>query len=555
MQKNKAIFIFLSVLAAVNMLQCCFTELLHDEAYYWLWSKYPACGYFDHPPMIALFNGLGDAILHHEIGVRLFSILANAFTIYVLFRIVNPKNEKLFFAVLISITPVLAAGFFAVPDTPLLLFTACFYFVYKKFIEEESHANTFLLGLCMALVLYSKYHGLLVFIFILLADLSLLKRKTFYLASLLGAVLFLPHLWWQWQNDFPTFRFHFFERAKDVYTILLSTDYVGGQILFAGLPCGMIFLYALWKQKTENKFQRALKFQFWGVNIFFLLSTFKGKTEANWASVNLIPLIILGYTFLENNLNLSRWVYRLLPLSILSILIVRIHFATDWSKKYFGVNCETQHWEDWAQTVSKEAGDLPLVFFSSYQKASKYTFYTGKKSFSFPEVGMRKSQFNLWDMEEELQNKKVYCYNYWFRPTHSIDCRKIKTDADEYDGCVTDSFLSWVKISVKPEKNFYEIKRGENISVPVQVTSPYLSHPSPNQFSRITYQVYGSDKKKRSDNETGILLNDALSQKNLPVKILLPDTADDYYVFISVSQDNFPASINSPKISFSISAR
>ena len=37
----------------VAILQAAFTDIFHDEAYYWLWSKHLALGYFDHPPMIA----------------------------------------------------------------------------------------------------------------------------------------------------------------------------------------------------------------------------------------------------------------------------------------------------------------------------------------------------------------------------------------------------------------------------------------------------------------------------------------------------------------------
>ena len=28
-------------------------DLVPDEAYYWLWSRVPSAGYYDHPPMIA----------------------------------------------------------------------------------------------------------------------------------------------------------------------------------------------------------------------------------------------------------------------------------------------------------------------------------------------------------------------------------------------------------------------------------------------------------------------------------------------------------------------
>ena len=33
-----------------------------DEAYYWLWSRHLAAGYFDHPPAIAFLIRFGTAI-------------------------------------------------------------------------------------------------------------------------------------------------------------------------------------------------------------------------------------------------------------------------------------------------------------------------------------------------------------------------------------------------------------------------------------------------------------------------------------------------------------
>ena len=37
-------------------------ELFHDEAYYWLYSKYPDWGYFDHPPLVAMLIKIGNFI-------------------------------------------------------------------------------------------------------------------------------------------------------------------------------------------------------------------------------------------------------------------------------------------------------------------------------------------------------------------------------------------------------------------------------------------------------------------------------------------------------------
>jgi 4-amino-4-deoxy-L-arabinose transferase-like glycosyltransferase len=112
MKGNQSILLFIGVVVAANLLQCLCTGLLFDEAYYWVWSQHLAFGYFDHPPMIALFIAAGNAISHSETGVRIFTILANAGTIYILYRLIKPQNMKLFYVLLLSITPLLAAGFF-----------------------------------------------------------------------------------------------------------------------------------------------------------------------------------------------------------------------------------------------------------------------------------------------------------------------------------------------------------------------------------------------------------------------------------------------------------
>src|SRR4051812_3260891 len=52
------------------------TPLAFDEAYYWLWSRHLAGGYYDHPPMIAVVIRLGTSIAGDaELGVRLVCVL------------------------------------------------------------------------------------------------------------------------------------------------------------------------------------------------------------------------------------------------------------------------------------------------------------------------------------------------------------------------------------------------------------------------------------------------------------------------------------------------
>src|SRR5271154_2747295 len=68
-------FIILA-LVALRLVAAAWTPLTFDEAYYWMWSKHLAGGYYDHPPMVALVIRAGALIAGDtELGVRLVSIL------------------------------------------------------------------------------------------------------------------------------------------------------------------------------------------------------------------------------------------------------------------------------------------------------------------------------------------------------------------------------------------------------------------------------------------------------------------------------------------------
>jgi len=63
-------------LVALRLVAAAFTPLTFDEAYYWMWSKHLAGGYYDHPPMVAFVIRLGTMTAGDtELGVRLASIL------------------------------------------------------------------------------------------------------------------------------------------------------------------------------------------------------------------------------------------------------------------------------------------------------------------------------------------------------------------------------------------------------------------------------------------------------------------------------------------------
>src|SRR6186713_3573778 len=63
-------------LVGLRLVAAAFTPITFDEAYYWMWSKHLAGGYYDHPPGVAAVIRLGTMIAGDtELGVRLVSIL------------------------------------------------------------------------------------------------------------------------------------------------------------------------------------------------------------------------------------------------------------------------------------------------------------------------------------------------------------------------------------------------------------------------------------------------------------------------------------------------
>ena len=64
--------IFYGAWLLLNLVQSAATGLIDDEAYYWVYSQFPAWGYFDHPPMVAILIKAGYSIFANELGVRLF---------------------------------------------------------------------------------------------------------------------------------------------------------------------------------------------------------------------------------------------------------------------------------------------------------------------------------------------------------------------------------------------------------------------------------------------------------------------------------------------------
>ncbi len=391
----------------INLVQSYGTELLHDEAYYWVYSQFPDWGYFDHPPMIAILIKLGYLLFPNELGVRLLMAVMNTATLWLVHQLLVKKDDILFYALTASMGVLQIGGILAVPDIPLTFFTALFFWQYKRFLDKDNWLQGFLLGIVMAGMLYSKYHGVLIILFTLFSNWKLALNPRAWIAVFTGMLLFAPHLYWQYQHDFPSVSYHLKERNAPAYQFAFTLEYVAGQILLAGPLIGFLLLRSANRYKTTDKLTRALQWSMWGFYGFFLISTLKGRVEANWTVPALIPVIILSHAWITENTAQRKWIFKLLVPSLVLVAVVRLYMLTDISGLTRLFKDEMHGNREWAQAIREKSGGLPVVFLNSYQRPSKYWFYSGDTSFAINTTNYRRNNYNFWPMEKEWQEKTV----------------------------------------------------------------------------------------------------------------------------------------------------
>jgi dolichyl-phosphate-mannose-protein mannosyltransferase len=463
----------------LGLIQSRYTELLDDEAYYWVYSKFLDWGYFDHPPMVALLIKMGYSVFHNELGVRLIFLLLNVLSLFLIERLIEKKGSFLFYAIALSLAVLQLTGFVAVPDTPLIFFTALFFLSYKIFLQQSSLGNTFLLGVVVAALLYSKYHAVLIVFFVLLSNLKLFRRYQTYLAGLVALLFFIPHLLWQYQHDWISFRYHLFESNVNPYKFSFTLEYIGGQILLAGPLAGLILLPAAFLYHSRNIFEKGLKFTLAGIYLFFLLSSFRGRVEGNWTSPAIVPLIVLSHNFLAERPAWRKWLLWLLPVTMILVLFARIVMIADIlpvkaiKQRYHG-------WKDWPQVMEEKTKALPIVFENSYQRASKYWFYTGQISYSLNFYRERRNNYNFWPIEDSLLGKPVYILDI-----HNPDSFQTRIPITlgtlnyKYDS----AFASFAKVKFVPSEKVIKVKENSPFSINLHTELPpkfynyIISHP------------------------------------------------------------------------------
>lgn len=405
---QKHLYWFIGAITIINLLQASFTELIYDEAYYWYFSTQLDWGYFDHPPMVAWMIGLGGLFFKGSLGVRVVGVLMSATTYLIIWNTISNQKKwnyiNHFLVLIFSMTLLNAYGFFSLPDTPLLFFTALLFFLLKRFYEAESWILSVAIGLVMAALMYSKYHAVLVIFGVLFGYIKLLKNKKAWGAVGVSLLAYIPHLYWLYKHEFISVAYHLFERPNRAYDFFdFGLGYWVNLVAIFGFTFPYMY-WALFKSKANSPIKKSM----WGVIstvlIFFFISSFNRRIQTQWIIVICIPMAYLVFDVLINNQKLRRKIWITALINICLILFLRLGLIYE---PILPISYEAHGNKSWTAALKKQVGDAKVIFEDSYRNAPMYAFYSGSKTHSLNSINYRQNQYTIDNSESEMEDEII----------------------------------------------------------------------------------------------------------------------------------------------------
>ena len=285
-------------------------SLLPDEAYYWVWSRAPAAGYFDHPPMVALWIRFGTAIAGEtELGVRLLgpiSVLAASWLMLRAARDLLPDADPtvaMLAALMMNATLLWGVADQAMtPDVPLLFFWVLALWAMGRLVATGRGSWWLAVGLAAGAAMASKYTALLLPIGILLWLLERGRRfwwrsPWLYGGGGLALALFAPVLGWNAAHHWASFvrqggrvaDFALNHAFADEAELILSQFAIATPIIAVLCAIGAIAAARRWRDPAFGLLAALI----WPGVALFVEHALGDRVEANWPAV-IFPAAVLA---------------------------------------------------------------------------------------------------------------------------------------------------------------------------------------------------------------------------------------------------------------------
>ncbi len=287
-------------LVALRLAAAAFTPLTFDEAYYWMWSRHLAGGYYDHAPAVAWVIRAGTMLAGDtEFGVRVVSILLALPMSWAVYRaaelLFGGRRIGATAAILLNVTMIVAVGTLIVtPDAPLMVASSFVLLALAKVAASGRGVWWLGVGVAVGLALLSKYTALLFgpAILIWLVIVPRLRRWLIspwpYLGGVVAFAVFAPVILWNADHDWVSFIKQLGRARIESFRASYLLELIPTQVAFATpfvFGLGAMGLYALTRRDTGALTSRALiQSMIWTPVTYFAWHALHARVEANWLS-------------------------------------------------------------------------------------------------------------------------------------------------------------------------------------------------------------------------------------------------------------------------------
>ena len=470
--------------AVLNLATAAATDLMGDEAYYWVWSRDLAWGYFDHPPLVAALIRLGTSVFGDtELGVRFWTVLLHWGALNLLWRVVRTERSDrrsawIYSLVVFSIPMLHLYGFITTPDVPLFFTMVLALWLFVRFSEPgASWGWAVALGAAVAAMGYSKYHGALATAALVLSNLKILRDRRFYVAAGVAAVLIVPHLMWQQAHDWVSFRFHLSERGDPFEWRYVEEYFLN--LLGVYNPLLMVpFVWFLVRRWGKDGAVRAAYMLAAVTMLFFLYSTRRGDVQPQWLLPVVPGVVLFAVRRSEASERFGRYV--LWGTGVFGVLLLAVRAVV-----FFGSEPirTVDLWGSRAmiQKAERELGGVGLlVFEGNYATGSKFMFYGTIPVSVVPSLYSRSSQFQFVELDPRWAGLRTAYevgdrgHREFSRDSLRSVCVGVRVPV--YDTILFDtvsSYLPTTAVRISAMGLPVEAAKGEMLSFRLRVENPY----------------------------------------------------------------------------------
>lgn len=409
-------------------------ELAGDEAYYWVWSKYPDWCYFSKGPGVAWMIGLGTAVFGDTVfGVRFFAVLLSAGTASTVFLLGKRLfgSETAFWSVVVSLVfPLYAVGSVLMTIDPLsVFFWSVGAMAFWRAKEGKGYGWWIGTGFCIGLGMLCKYTNVALLISLVLFCLwtpgqqKWLVSGKFWVMAATTLLCLAPVAIWNVCHDWITLE-HLVHRGGldekwsfrpgELLEFLKMQGVVYSPLLWLGVMGSVAAAFGRKDRDLRYRYLAALFVPLFG---FYAILSSHEAGEANWTAPCYVTGAVLAAAY-GVRLAKERRVWRMAALGavVLALAETSLLHGTFWlnlPNKMDPLN-RVRGWESLAeqtQALAKERNTDFLICYK-YTHASLLRFYLpGHPTVYLPRKKEIENQYSLWESYGKRQGESALFVN------------------------------------------------------------------------------------------------------------------------------------------------